>query len=70
MILRTDSKYPINRAYVVKLSSDATSDALRGRLEHLVSGKHRDFVSAQELLQLMTVDLDADGSKEATAAAD
>lgn len=57
MILRTDSKYPINRAYVVKLSCEATADMLCGRLEHLVSGEHRGFNSAQELLLLMTADL-------------
>lgn len=57
MILRTDSKYPIDRAYVVKLSCDATPDELCGRLENLVSGKHREFTSAQQLFQLMNCDL-------------
>ena len=61
MNLRTDSKYPIHRAYVVKLSADATPDALCGRLENLVSGTHRDFASASELLQLMTADLESGG---------
>jgi hypothetical protein len=60
MILRTDSKYPINRTYVVKLTRDATPESFSGRLENLVSGKHRDFTSTRELLQLMTVDLDAE----------
>jgi hypothetical protein len=63
MTLRSDSKYPIYRAYVVKLSSDATPDALCGRLENLVSGKHRDFASAGDLFQLMTADLHSGGSK-------
>lgn len=63
MTLRSDSKYPIYRAYVVKLSSDATPDSLCGRLENLVSGKHKDFVSAGELFQLMTADLHSSGSK-------
>ncbi|WP_445400772.1 hypothetical protein [Zobellella sp. An-6] len=57
MIFRADSKYPIHRAYVVKLSSDATPDALCGRLENLVSGKQGDFASAHELFELMTADL-------------
>lgn len=64
MILRTDSKYPMNRAYVIKLNRDATSDFFCGRLEHLVSGKHRDFTSAQELFQLMAVDLDAEAEAD------
>ncbi|PKO31333.1 MAG: hypothetical protein CVU34_17820 [Betaproteobacteria bacterium HGW-Betaproteobacteria-7] len=63
MTLRSDSKYPIHLTYVVKLSSDATPDALCGRLENLVSGKHGEFTSASELLRLMTAALDTgDGS--------
>lgn len=60
MTLRADSKYPIHRAYVVKLRSEATPEALCGRLENLVSGKQRDFTSAHELFGLMACDLDAD----------
>lgn len=60
MTLRSDSKYPIHLTYVVKLSSDATPDALCGRLENLVSGKHGEFTSANELFRLMTVDLGSD----------
>lgn len=63
MTLRSDSKYPIYRAYVVKLSSDATPDALCGRLENLVSGKHREFATASELFQLMAADLESGGAK-------
>jgi len=63
MILRSDPKYPIYRAYVVKLSSDATPDTLCGRIENLVSGRHTDFASGAELLQLMTADLESGGSK-------
>lgn len=59
MTLRSDSKYPVHRAYVVKLSSEATSDLLCGRVEHLVSGRHRDFTSADELFDLMAADLAA-----------
>jgi len=63
MTLRSDSKYPIHRTYVVKLSSDATRVSLCGRLENLVSGKHRDFRSAHELLQLMACDLESDDQR-------
>lgn len=52
MILRSDPKYPIHRSYVMKLSRDATPDALCGRIENLVTGTHRDFTSARELLDL------------------
>jgi hypothetical protein len=61
MTLRSDSKFPVHRAYVVKLSSDASPGALRGRLENLVSGKASDFTSASELFRLMTVDLGSAG---------
>jgi hypothetical protein len=57
MILRTDSKYPIHRSYVVKLSRDATPDALCGRIENLVAGTHHDFTSARELLDLIANDI-------------
>jgi hypothetical protein len=57
MTLRSDSKYPVHRAYVVKLSSDANPYVLCGRLENLVSGQHQDFTSAGELFALMAVDL-------------
>jgi hypothetical protein len=63
MMLRSDPKYPIHRTYVVKLSSDATRGALCGRLENLVSGKHRDFRSAHELLQLMECDIESGDQK-------
>jgi hypothetical protein len=65
MTLRSDSKYPIHLTYVVKLSSDATPDALCGRLENLVSGKHGDFASAGELFKMMEVDLVAGDGKSA-----
>ncbi|MEH8015770.1 hypothetical protein MN202_00870 [Rheinheimera muenzenbergensis] len=58
MILRTDSKFPIDRTYVVKLSSSATPELLSGRLENLVSGKHQDFISGQQLLRLMLSDIE------------
>ena len=58
MVLSSDSKYPSRRAYVVKLRSDATPDALIGRLENLVSGRRGEFTSARELLRLIAGDID------------
>jgi hypothetical protein len=63
MALRSDSKYPIHLTYVVKLSSDATPEALCGRLENLVSGKHENFRSDRELFRLMTADLESGDGK-------
>ncbi len=62
MILRFDSKFPLHRSYVVKLSSDTTPDALRGRLENLVAGTHRYFESADDLLGLIAGDIAAAGA--------
>ena len=67
MILRSDSKYPISRTYVVKLNSDATANALCGRLENLLSGVFSDFTSSQELLQLLNADLESGNSVSADA---
>lgn len=57
MMLRSDSKFPLHLTYVVKLSSHATSDALCGQVENLVSGKQRSFTSIHELFQLLSDDL-------------
>jgi hypothetical protein len=57
MTLRTDSKYPARRAYVVKVHSDATPDCLAGRLENLVTGCRTDFTSATQLLHLIASDI-------------
>jgi len=59
------STYPTRRAYVLKLSQDATADALRGRLENIVSCRQHDFDSAAELLQLIVNELDATGNEPA-----
>ena len=59
MTLRSDSKYPSRRAYVLKLHSDATRDALCGRLENLVTCKHVDFTSARELVDLIARDIES-----------
>ena len=50
MMLKADPKYPSRRTYVVKVHGDATRDALRGRLENLVTCQLSDFTSARELL--------------------
>jgi hypothetical protein len=57
MSLNPESKYPSRRAYVVKLRSDAGPDALAGRLENLVTGRQREFSSAEELLESLGADL-------------
>jgi hypothetical protein len=57
MPLKSDSKYPSRRAYVVKFRGDATPDALAGRIENLVSGRQLEFTSAGDLLDCFTRDL-------------
>ena len=57
MVLSADSKYPARRAYVVKVRNDATSGALTGRLENLVTGRRCEFTSAHELLRLIASDI-------------
>ena len=58
MSLNPESKYPTRRAYVVKVRSDASPNALSGRLENLVTGAQRDFTSGGELLESISSDLD------------
>ncbi len=58
MKLNPESKYPSRRAYVLKLRGDATPGALAGRLENLVTGRLREFASADELLESVASDLD------------
>lgn len=57
MSLNPESKYPSRRSYVVKLRSDAGPGALMGRLENLVTGRQREFSSAEELLESIGADL-------------
>jgi hypothetical protein len=57
-MLNPESKYPNRRAYVLKLRGDATPEALAGRLENLVTGRQRDFASADELLESIAGDLE------------
>ena len=62
MSLNADSKYPNRRAYVVKVRSDATPDALHGRIENLLTCEQHEFASSVELIGLIADDL---GSKSA-----
>ena len=55
--MSSDSKYPNRRAYVVKLRSDATPDALRGRVENLLLCEQHEFASALQLIELIKADL-------------
>ncbi|MHC8293519.1 hypothetical protein [Pseudomonas sp. LB3P58] len=63
MSLNPESKYPSRRSYVVKLRSDATPGALVGRLENLVTGRQREFSSADELLESIDSDLTSAASE-------
>jgi hypothetical protein len=57
MSLSHEPKYSSRRTYVLKLRSDATADALAGRLENIVTGRQHAFESAHELLDSITNEL-------------
>lgn len=57
MPLKSEATYPSRRTYVLKLRSDAGPNALAGRLENLVTGGQREFVSGAELLDSIARDL-------------
>ena len=59
MSLNRESKYPSRRAYVLRMRGDATSDALHGRIENVVTGRQREFASGQELLDAIAAELGA-----------
>ena len=59
MTLNPESKYPNRRAYVLKLRGEAKPGALCGRIENLVTGRQREFASAEELLESIASDLEA-----------
>jgi len=61
MVLKSDSKYPNRRAYVVKVRSDASPGTLRGRVENLLTCEQHEFASARELVELIETDLQASG---------
>jgi hypothetical protein len=59
MTLKSESTYPSRRTYVLKLRSDASGDALAGRIENLVTGGQREFASGAELIESIARDLKA-----------
>ncbi len=63
MAFNSETKFPSRRTYVLKLRADATSDALAGRLENVVTGRQRDFASEHELLASISSDLRDIGDK-------
>jgi hypothetical protein len=66
MPLNPESRYPSRRAYVLKIRGDASSDALVGRLENLVTGRQHEFASGRELLDAIAAELEAGGERQAT----
>lgn len=57
MSLKPDSEFPSRRAYVLKLRSAATPQAMVGRIENLVTGRQSEFSSATELFESLASDL-------------
>jgi hypothetical protein len=66
MTLKSESTYPSRRTYVLKLRSDASGDALAGRIENLVTGGQREFASGDELIESIARDLKASLPGDAT----
>lgn len=69
MTLKSESTYPSRRTYVLKLRSDAGPNALAGRLENLVTGGQREFVSGQALLESIASDLQTSSAERSAEAA-
>jgi hypothetical protein len=69
MTLKSESTFPSRRTYVLKLRSDAGPNVLAGRLENLVTGGQREFVSGQALLESIASDLQASAAERAAEAA-
>jgi hypothetical protein len=57
---RSQSPFPRNRAFVVQLSADATTSGFVGRVEHVLSGKTRQFRSPRALLEFLKSSLTGD----------
>jgi len=55
-MLKGEPKFPARRTYVVKFRSDATLEALCGRVENLITCKQSEFASARELCRLIAHD--------------
>ena len=69
MALNSETKYPNRRTYVLKVRGDATSSALAGRLENVVTGRQRDFTSDRELVESLASDLRESAAERAADAA-
>jgi len=63
MVLNSESKYPSRRAYVLKLRADAAPARLAGRIENLVTGRQVEFASAQELVESLLRELEAEATE-------
>ncbi len=61
MTLDPQSKYPMDRSYVLKLHRDShrLRGAMAGWLENMATGSHRAFSSGDQLLALLEGDLAA-----------
>lgn len=59
MTLNPLSNHPSSRSYVLKLNRDAAPqrDRIAGRLENMVSGRHFDFHSLDELFACLAADM-------------
>jgi hypothetical protein len=68
MPLDSKPKYPSRRAYVLKMRGDAKRGALAGRLENLVTGRQREFLSGRELLDSIASDLAANSDEHSADA--
>jgi len=68
MSFKSEPKYPNRRAYVLNLRSDATPDALAGRLENLATGRQSEFASGPQLLALIAQDITPDADVSAPSA--
>jgi len=64
MALNAKSKYPNRRTYVLKVSSDATPDALAGSLENIVTGRKLEFASGRALLDAIASELRASADEQ------
>ena len=66
MTHRAESRYPARLSYVLKLRGDATGATPVGRLENVVTGRRVEFRSANELLEAIAHELDADAGDPPT----
>jgi hypothetical protein len=68
MTLNPQPTHPSNLSYVLKLHRDTAHPAgeFRGRLEHIVSGRHIDFTTGEQLLALLARELQTVRGVDAT----